>query len=34
MNDYQKFLSTKTKQIIETGFETNKSELNNLLFVS
>jgi len=32
MNDYQKFLSTKTKNIIETGFEINKSELNNLLF--
>lgn len=32
MNDYEKFLLTKTKKTIETGFEINKSELNNLLF--
>jgi DNA modification methylase len=32
MNDYQKFLETKKKTFLESGFEINESELNNNLF--
>ena len=31
MNDYEKFLETKRKTFIESGFEINENELNPLL---